>query len=174
MEVSSMAKKVLVTYGSKYGSTAEIARRVGQVLEREGLAVEVKPTGQVTDLGSYDAVVLGSAIYMGQWRKEAAAFLEENQQVLAERPVWFFSSGPTGAGDAADQMKGWRLPEKLQPAAERVHPREIVTFSGKLDPGMLNLLEKLVLKLVKAPTGDFRDWSLIETWAAGIARELRA
>ncbi len=167
-----MAKKILVAYGSKYGATAEMAGRIGQALERAGLAVEVKPAGQAGRAAAYDAVVLGSAVYMGQWQKDAAAWLEANQAELAGRPTWIFSSGPTGEGDPAQLLQNWRFPDKLQPAAERIKPRDVAVFGGKLDPGRLNLLEKLVLKMVKAPAGDFRDWDQVEAWAAGIAGEL--
>jgi len=83
-----MNDKVLVVYATKYGSTAEIAERIGQVLREAGLGADVQPADRVGDLGSYDAVVLGSAVYVGQWRKEAAKFLEVNEATLARTPVW--------------------------------------------------------------------------------------
>lgn len=118
-----MDAQVLVVYATKYGATAEIADKIGQVLRDEGLRAEVLPVDQVSDLGSSRAVVLGSAVYAGQWRKEAAAFLEDNEQALAERPVWLFSSGPTGGGDPVQLMKDWRFPEALQPIANEVAER---------------------------------------------------
>ena len=68
-------EQVLVTYASKYGATAEIAERIGQVLREAGLPVEVLPAGRVRDLSPYRAVVLGAAVYMFRWRKEAARLL---------------------------------------------------------------------------------------------------
>ena len=168
-----MDKKVLITYASKYGATAEIAERVGQVLQQVGLAVDVRPADQVSDLAPYGAVVLGSAVYAGQWRKEAAEFLAENEQALAQRPVWLFSSGPTGTGDPVELMKGWRFPEALQPVADRIRPRDIAFFGGELDLKKLNLPEKLIVKGFKAPIGDFRDWDTIQNWATAIAETLR-
>jgi menaquinone-dependent protoporphyrinogen oxidase len=167
-----MDKKVLVVYATKYGATAEIAKRIGQTLSKKGLAVDVQPADQVSDLAAYQAVVLGSAVYAGNWRKEAASFLEANQQALAERPVWLFSSGPTGEGDPVKLMKGWRFPEALQPVADRIQPRDIAFFSGEIDLDKLNLPEKLIVKGLKAPTGDYRDWEEIEAWAESIAGDL--
>jgi menaquinone-dependent protoporphyrinogen oxidase len=168
-----MDTQVLVAYATKYGATAEIAERIGQVLRQAGLATDVLPADRVGDLTPYAAVVLGSAVYIGRWRKEAATFLKANEKALAERPVWLFSSGPTGEGDAVELMKGWHFPESLQPIADRIHPRDIAVFPGALDPKKLNLIEKWTIKNVKAPLGDFRDWESITSWATAIADGLK-
>ena len=168
-----MDKKVLIAYASKYGATGEIAERVGQVLTEAGFAVDVQPADKINDLTAYNAVVLGSAVYAGQWRKETADFLTANEQALSERPVWLFSSGPTGEGDPVEMMKGWRFPETLQPFADRIQPRDIAFFHGEIDTKKLNLGEKLIVKGIKAPTGDFRDWDTIDSWAKGIAGTLK-
>jgi menaquinone-dependent protoporphyrinogen oxidase len=124
-------------------------------------------------LTGYAGIVLGSTVYAGQWRREAAHFLEANEQALANCPVWLFSSGPTGAGDLTAVMKGWRLPESLQPIVDRVQPRDIAFFGGTLDLTKLNLLEKLLVEAMKRPGGDFRYWDMICSWAMEIAVTLR-
>jgi len=164
---------VLVAYATKYGATAEIADKIGQVLRQAGLRADVLPADRAGDLTPYKAVVLGSAVYIGQWRKEAAKFLEANEKKLAGRPVWLFSSGPTGKGDPVELMKGWRFPKALQPIAERTHARDMAIFHGALDSKKLNLIEKWMIKNVKAPVGDFRDWDAITAWATAIADALK-
>ena len=168
-----MDKKILIAYASKYGATEEIARQIGIVIQTEGLVVDFLPVEQVDDLTTYHAIVFGSAVYAGQWLKEAANFLKTNQTALSERHVWIFSSGPTGEGDPVEIMKGWRFPENLQPVADRIQPHDIAFFGGVLDPKKLNLPEKMIIKALKAPTGDFRDWDVIEAWAASIAKSLQ-
>jgi len=168
-----MDVQVLVAYATKYGATAEIAERIGQVLREAGLRADVLPADRVGDLTPYQAVVLGSAVYIGQWRKEAAKFLRANETVLAEKPVWLFSSGPTGEGDPVELVQGWRFPGKLQPIADRIQPRDVAVFHGAVDGGRLNFIEKWMLKNVKAPIGDFRDWDAIAAWAASIADALK-
>ena len=167
-----MDVQVLVAYATKYGATAEIAEEIGQVLRQAGLRTDVLPADGVSDLNPYKAVVLGSAVYIGKWRKEAATFLEANEKALAERPVWLFSSGPTGEGDPVTLTQGWSFPGALQPIADRIRPRDIALFHGLLDLKKLNLVEKLMIKNVKAPVGDFRDWDTITSWAAAIAEAL--
>lgn len=168
-----MGKQVLVAYATKYGATAEIAERIGEVLRRLGLPTDVLPADRVGDLGAYQAVVLGSAVYIGQWRKEAAKFLKDNEEMLAGKPVWLFSSGPSGEGDPVELMQGWRFPGKLQPAADRIRPRDVTVFHGAVDVSKLNFLERWMLKNVQSPVGDFRDWEAITAWATAIAKELQ-
>ena len=168
-----MDTRVLVVYATKYGATAGIAEKIGQVILQAGLETDVLPTDSVNDLAPYKAIVLGSAVYVGQWRKEAVAFLENNEKTMAKLPVWFFSSGPTGEGDPVQLMQGWRFPEALQPIADRVQPRDTAFFHGALDMTKLSLAEKLLIKGIKAPVGDFRDWDAIASWAAAIANALK-
>jgi len=168
-----MGIQVLVAYATKHGATAEIAEKIGQVLREARLQVDVLPADRVDDLAPYGAVVLGSAVYAGQWRKDAVTFLEKNEAALAERPVWFFSSGPTGEGDPVALMDGWRFPGAQQPIADRIGPRDIAFFGGELDMEKLNFGERLLVKGIKAPVGDFRDWDVIRTWAETIAATLR-
>lgn len=168
-----MDHHVLVAYATKHGATAEIAEKIGQVLRRAGLRTDVLPADRVSDLTPYDAVVLGSAVYIGRWRKEAVKFLKANEPALAEKQVWLFSSGPTGKGDPVALMQGWRFPGKLQTIADRITPREIAVFHGVLDVGKLKFFEKWIIKTVKAPVGDFRDWDAITSWATAIAAALK-
>ncbi|TES90979.1 MAG: protoporphyrinogen oxidase [Anaerolineales bacterium] len=168
-----MDNRVLVAYATKYGATAGIAEKIGQVILQAGLHTDVLPTDRVSDITVYKAIILGSAVYVGQWRKEAVAFLENNEKFMSKLPVWFFSSGPTGEGDPVQLMQGWRFPEAQQPIADRIEPRDIAFFLGVLDMKKLSLAEKMLIKGLKAPVGDFRDWDAITSWATAIADALK-
>ncbi len=165
--------RALVVYATKHGATGEIAEEIGQVLRHSGVPTDVLPVDNVADLDPYAAVIFGSAVYIGQWRKEAIAFLEANEHQLADRAVWIFSSGPTGEGDPVELMQGWRLPEAQQALVDRIKPCEVVVFHGALDPKKLNFAEKMIVRGVKAPVGDFRSWNTIAAWAADIAQALK-
>jgi menaquinone-dependent protoporphyrinogen oxidase len=168
-----MNTQVLVAYATKYGATAEIAEKIGEVLRQAGLRADVLPADRVSDLTPYKAVVLGSGVYIGKWRKEAVKFLKANETVLAGKLVWLFSSGPTGEGEPVELTQGWRFPGKLQPIADRIGPHDIAVFHGAVDLNKLNFIEKWMIKNVKAPLGDFRDWEAITSWATAIADELK-
>src|SRR2546423_14354057 len=77
---------VLVTVASRHGSTREIADAIAQELRMPGIDADVRHVEEVPDLNSYDAVVLGSAIYMGNWESEANQFLQRHQSRLLTIP----------------------------------------------------------------------------------------
>ncbi|MBN1319933.1 MAG: flavodoxin domain-containing protein, partial [Thermoleophilia bacterium] len=156
----------------RYGSTREVADRVGATLRDGGLTVDVQPVENVRDLSQYAGVVLGTAYYFGKMLKTGAAFLERHRGALENMPVAFFALGPTTAADdlaeARGQMDrtlaelGW-----LEPVAKEM-------FVGKYDPAVLHGLDKLVTKLKASPlyglgAHDDRDWDAIENWAMAVA-----
>ena len=164
--------KILVTYASKYGSTAEIAASIGNTLSEAGIDVKVMSVDAVNSLKDYNAVVVGSAVYAGSWLGYAVEFIARNEKELATKPMWIFSSGPTGTGDAEELLGGWRLPEALQPVIERIKPRDVTVFHGKIDVEKLHWGERLLVRAMRGATGDFRDWNVIRQWATEISHAL--
>lgn len=165
--------KVLVAYASKYGATGDIAEKIGQVLRQAGLQVDVLPVKTAEDLHSYDAVVMGSAAYMFQWRPDAVSFLKKNQKLLAEKPTWLFYSGPLGKGDPLELVKGQRFPKSLKSVIDHIQPRDTAVFHGLINMEKLNFFEKFAFKKSPAMQGDFRDWNTIISWANSIASSLK-
>lgn len=179
------AMKVLVAYSSKYGSTKGIAEFIGEKLAQQGLQVDVREVDAVKDAGGYDAYVIGSALYMFHWMKEAKRFLSKNKGPLAKSPVWLFSSGPIGA--KTTDAKGRDLlevsgPKELDELKALVKPRDHQVFFGALDGSRLTGITGFTYRMARRseaakesmPEGDFRDWKKIEAWATQIAEALKA
>ena len=157
---------VLVTYASKHGSTQELAERIASSLNQHGVRAEVRPMNHVDGLEGYDGVVIGSAIYIGRWMKQATQFVERVRPALAGCRVWLFSSGPLGDKPGVDPPQIAELKTSLKVVEHRL-------FAGALRRERLSLVERALVKGVKAPYGDFRDWSEIDSWSASIARHLK-
>jgi len=161
---------ILVAYSSKRGSTAEIAETVAATLRREGLGVCLERCEDVRSLEGYDAVVLGSAVYMKRWRPEARRFLRRQADSLAERPLWIFSSGPFGESpDVA-----WSEPPGVVARAERLGVRGHVVFGGRLPATPSGFMERALVRDTPSEYADLRDWDEIDAWARSIASDLRA
>jgi menaquinone-dependent protoporphyrinogen oxidase len=156
---------ILVAFASKHGSTQEIAERITTRLRQMGKDVAIQSVQSVGDVRQYEAFVIGSAVYFGSWMKEATDFVRRNRDALAARPVWLFSSGPTGAASLPE-------PKEISELMTAVRPQEHREFSGRLDRHLLSFAERVVVKGVRAPEGDFRHWHAIDDWAENIARAL--
>jgi menaquinone-dependent protoporphyrinogen oxidase len=166
-----MKTRVLVSVASKHGSTAEIGRVIGDALQDKGFAVDIVPPGAVDSLDGYDAVILGSAVYLGHWLTVARDFAVRFRDELAARPVWLFSSGPVG--DPSERL-AWSLgrePADVAAIRRDVRPWDHRVFAGRLDPELLGLPHASHL-IFHGISGDFRDWDEITRWADDIADQL--
>jgi len=195
-------KKMLVTYATNAGSTAEIAEAVGEVLSQRGADVEVKAIDAVTAPGTYDAVVVGAPMIFG-WHREARAFLKHHHATLRQVPVAYFmvalsltedaenpyseidialdpdlAKPPDRPGRLTFQERFTSVTNYVQPAiqsAPDVTPVSIAFFNGKLDYGRLNIFERWFVRLAfNAQEGDFRNWQLIRDWSEGLSPALEA
>jgi menaquinone-dependent protoporphyrinogen oxidase len=161
--------RVVVTYASKHGSTEQIARCIADRLRERAVDADARPIADVKDLGDAEVVVLGSAVYMGSWMKEASQFAQRHRDTLARLHVWLFSSGPTGPVDPkVDPKKGW-TPKQIPGLVESIAPRAHRVFPGALDANELGFFERKAIKMAKAPEGDFRNWDEIRAFADEIA-----
>ena len=158
---------VLVAVASRHHATYEIGGRIVEALTAAGLSADLRRPEEIHSLDGYDAVVLGSAVYAGQWLAPAKAFADRLGPALRTRPVWLFSSGPIG-----DPPLPGGDPAGVAPIVAAIAPREHRVLTGRIEPKELNLGEKVVLKVVRAQPGDFRDWPAVESWAREIASSL--
>ncbi|MCT8336630.1 protoporphyrinogen oxidase [Methanoculleus sp. Afa-1] len=169
--------RVIVLYASMYGSTRGIAEFIAERLRQHGLEAEARSVDAAPEIRDYDAVVIGSAVYIGHWMREATEFVRKNSGVLDGRPVWLFSSGPLKPGPETLPPDAPGIePDEIGELRRLVHPRNTRVFSGALDPAKLGFSHRLIRRLPAGrdllPEGDFRNWDDIEAWAAEIAREI--
>ena len=158
--------RVLVTAATRHDATQEIAAAIGAGLTRREVDADVREITTIRDLEGYDAVVLGSAVYVGRWMRPALGFVATHRAALRARPVWLFSSGPLGpptqpvpVTDPAD------LAEVVEMSGARAHR----LFPGRLDRERLGAAERMLVRAAGAPYGDERDWEAIDAYAAEIA-----
>lgn len=166
---------VLVAVASRHGATVEIADAIGIAIHGRGFRVDVvrltEPagSGSTPDPADYEAVVLGSGVYLGRWLAPATHFVNKNEEALRDLPVWGFSSGPVGNGPADDggQLPAPDLVDALNPVGYR-------TFGGKLDRHGLGLAERAVVTLLGVHDEDNRNLDDATSWAHRIADRLQA
>lgn len=160
--------KVLIVHGSKMGGTAGIADMLASTLHEEGMTAEVRAADEVEGLESYDAVVIGGALYASRWHRDARRFVRRHWAILEQRPVWLFSSGPLD--DSA--LDGAIPPTKMVSGLmDRVGARGHATFGGALPPDAKGFPASA---MARENAGDWRDPGHIADWGHEIAADLRS
>jgi menaquinone-dependent protoporphyrinogen oxidase len=162
--------RILVVAASRHGATAEIAEAIGGALSGQRTQTDVVDIDDVHGLGEYDAVVLGSAVYMGHWLKSAAAFAGSHSAELRARATWLFSSGPVGDPPRPGESEAVSVAKIVAATGAREHR----LFAGKLEKSRLSFRERAVMRAVGGHDGDYRDWDEIRAWAEAIATSLNA
>ena len=154
--------RILVTYGSKHGSTEEVAEVVAEQLREAGLGTDLVPAAEVEDLDGYDGVVLGTALYMGRAHHDARRLLKRFHRALATTPVAVFGMGPRTLEER--DVTGSR--NQLRAALAKVpdvEPLTVAVFGGVLRPA------EQCFPFNRMPESDARDWEAIRAWAKKIA-----
>lgn len=160
--------RILVGHASRMGSTAEIAARIGEQLSAAGHDVDVRPCVDAPPAADYDAVVIGSAIYVGRWLRPATRYLQTQAPALSSRPTWLFQSGPCGAGFDLDAV---RIPRAVRRLSRRIGSAPTATFGGRLERARAT--GRLSRWMATGDlSGDFRDWELVRSWTATIVLQL--
>jgi len=163
--------KILVAYATKTGSTAEVAAEIGRVIESKGgCQVDVRPVGKLKGVDGYDAVVIGSAIHAGKWLSEATKFVKRHRETLNQVPVALFAVCLLMKEDTEENRR--TAAAYLDPVCEMVRPVEVGLFAGAMDYGKLPFILRPLIRAMKAPQGDFRDWEAIRAWASRICDRL--
>jgi len=189
-------KRILVAYATMAGSTAEVAKAVGEEIAKSGLQVDVLPTSEVSDLKAYDGVVVGGPMIMG-WHRLALRFLKKHRDLLLHIPLAEFVTAMSLTATGETSVEGVpvyvdeklpKLPEKegslnfreryarlsnyLRPVLQASRPAKPVSigvFGGRLEYGRLKWWAVLfVMLIIQAPAGDKRNWTAIRSWAAGL------
>ena len=176
-----MTQRVLIGYGSRYGSTAEVAQEMGNVLQESGAQVEVvdlrkdKPSGEIQD---YDLVVIGSGIQAGRWTKEPLEFIRKNTERLSYMKVALFVVSGYATNPENHETVQTEYLDKIVEENPGLKPIATAFFAGVFDFKKHNFaVRRLVKSIVKNQMGpgeeapdkiDSRDWDQIRGWAAGL------
>lgn len=155
---------MLVAYGTKTDCTAGVAVRIANTLVAMGLQAELRSILDDPDPSPFDAVIVGSGVRVKRWHLFAHQWVDRNSDVLRTKPLAMFTVGLALVVDPgkADEMRAYTdhiLEEN------GVKPVDIGLFNGCFDPTRFTLVERMVLRGMGAPEGDFRDWPAIEAWA---------
>jgi menaquinone-dependent protoporphyrinogen oxidase len=160
-----MTKTLLVAYATKHESTHEVAEAIADRMQVLGHRAEVRAAREVESLDGYDGVVLGGALYMGRWHRDARHFLSRHRDALAALPLAVYAMGPlaTTPDDVASSRRQLDHALAKEPT---LRPIGVAVFGGVIDPA------KLRFPFTHMEEADARDWDTIRYWTDDIAAKL--
>ena len=181
--------RVLIAYGSRWGSTEEIATRLTEFLEAEGVeaaVLDVKKDKDWPSLEGYDGVIVGSSVKVTKWMREPLAFLRRKADELRGRSVALFVSCMSVLTDP--EYARTDLLEKVAESAG-VEPVLVEAFGPVIDMGpgsrmgfldkkiaqsvMLGLSKDKGLEFDADGRNDLRDWERVKGFAHRFAESLK-
>lgn len=168
---AKMDNKILIAYASKCGSTGEIAQAMGHSLCDKGATVDVRPVKAVTSVNGYRAIVVGSAIRMGQWIPEAKDFVKKHQAQLSQMPTAFFTVHMLNVDDSTESQAA--RAQYVAPVRQLVTPSAEAFFAGKIELARMSSFDRLISNAMKAKDKDLRDWAKIRAWAQSLPATLK-
>lgn len=161
--------RVLVVAASGHGTTAEVARHIGESIAAAGHAVDVRPVDETVHIDDYDLVVVGGAIRYDRWLRGATTFVRGHRSELASTTVAFFftclalSKPGAQSTRSADQYES-----RIRTIAPELDPLTVGRFAGAVAPARMNPLLRIAARAFLAvrgvAAGDHRDWDAIDAW----------
>jgi menaquinone-dependent protoporphyrinogen oxidase len=169
--------KTLILFASKHGQTKLIAERIAAVLERDGVAVDLREAGDDSaepGVAGYDAAIVGASIHAGHHQRAVVEWAQRHRTELAALPAAFFSVCLTAADDTAESRAATARYRDEFAAATGWTPQRAVTFAGALQYREYDFATRLVMRLLMRRGGhptdasrdyDYTDWAAVERFA---------
>lgn len=165
--------KVLIAFATNYGSTYTVAEKVAEVLCGHGYMVDLRFAKNVTpaELLDYDAVIVGSCIYIEEWHEDALQFLENNQDTLSGIPVALYCvNGLLGMNfDTKEELVEEHYLQPMYTRFPKIHPVDVTAFAGVVNYRILKFKDWWLLHLMFMPRGNWTDFDAVESWAQEIS-----
>jgi menaquinone-dependent protoporphyrinogen oxidase len=172
-----MISKMLICYGSRYGTTTEVVQEMAKTAQELGVNTEtvfLKKEKAPSNFQEYDLVLIGSGIQAGQWTKEPLNFIKNNLDSLSKQKVAIFVvCGNAGSPEKCDEAQLLYL-DKMSEKYPGLAPVSTALIGGVFDFKKYNFaVRTLVKSIVKAQMPpseelpekiDFRDWDKIRDW----------
>jgi menaquinone-dependent protoporphyrinogen oxidase len=180
--------KALVVYGTRWGGSEGIAKKIGAVLRQYGITVDILNAKNAIAnaqynicIDSYKLIVVGSGIRADKWTKDTLNFIEKNVEVLKTKKIALFVSCQM-ADRIEEEVRNKAKTTYLEKTAEKydLKPISLGFFGGFLDFSKSHgLLVDFIVRINRKSLRkngldttriyDTRNWESIEEWTNELA-----
>jgi len=184
--------KVLIAYGSKHGSTAEVAERLASVLRDASSDVVAINLAEVRKSSwpkpaDFDACIIGSCIRIEKWLKPMRKYVAKHKEALSGKPLGIFVVSLSVCAGKDGHAKEKYVKDFI--AENGLDANLSAAFGGVLDISKDSNLSGMMRKIMQAAAddmrkdsgldikenekNDFRDWEQIEQFARDFSSLLK-
>ena len=179
-------KKILIVYGTRFGSTEEVAEKMKEIFENTGLITDLIDLKQVPEsawpsLKDYNGVLLGSSIKIGRWMKEPITFLKKNVDFFkGELPFGIYvcsayAADPEKRPEIRQEYIGQKITDlsinvSIYDAFGGVIDLTSATRLGWTDKKIIGMVAKNDPNFKKNERNDLRDWDQITDFGEKFAQ----
>jgi menaquinone-dependent protoporphyrinogen oxidase len=170
--------KALVVYGTRWGGTVSVAKKIGGTLKEANCTVDVVDAKtKPPTVDNYDLVVVGSGLRADKWTKETLRFLKENAHALSKKKTALFVSCLMADRETEEAQERAKRKYLLEIAEEYgLSPISYGFFGGYADFSKSHgLLVDIIIRVNRKnllkngldirKIVDTRDWNKIGAWA---------
>jgi menaquinone-dependent protoporphyrinogen oxidase len=185
-EATMDTRRILIVYGTSYGQTEKIARRIRTLLEWRGHEVTLANAAEAMPalpLDWYDGIVVGSSIIARGHQKSIDRFARTNARLLNSAPSAFFSvSASAASSNPVERAAAERLRDEFL-ARVGWHPRARASIAGAVNYTRYNFLLRWYVKWASRQGGgstdtsrdhEYTDWAQVERFAEEISELVTA
>ncbi|WP_205697075.1 flavodoxin domain-containing protein [Conexibacter sp. SYSU D00693] len=163
--------RALVVFASKHGHTRDVATRVAQALERQGVEAHLADVEHETvpDPSTYEGYVVAASVHAGQHQRAMTQWVRRHHTLLSSRPSTFLSVSLTAADDTDDSRDTTRrlIEDFLIDTGWK--PDEHHAVAGALQWREYDVATRVLMRLIArhhgAPT-DVHDDVVYTDWVA--------
>lgn len=176
--------RILVVYATRYGQTAKVAVRIGNVIRPE-YTVDVKSVAELQGVfhpAQYSGVILAGSVYFGKHQRALRDFVRAHLIFLITVPTAFVSV--SGAGGAQTEEARLQVKEYLERFRSDTawNPRMTLAVAGGVPYTRYSFVTRWFMKRLARKRGrfddtaqdyEYTDWNAVEQFALDFLAMMR-
>ncbi|MFW9785653.1 MAG: flavodoxin domain-containing protein [Candidatus Heimdallarchaeota archaeon] len=176
--------KVLILYGTRYGTTKAISNEIQKVIDDKGIItesynLEELKIKELPPLQEYTGILIGTGIKIKRWTSDVKKFVQKRKTELISNQNklgFYVCCGEAAKKNNISNAIDTYITSKLQKLG--IKPALIDAFGGCYDltegSSITGMTRKIVISIMKNEEGienpdgklhDFRDWEQIREFA---------
>jgi len=156
-------KKVLIIYGTRFGTTQNTSEKIRVFLETKEIEVSINIEDKESFLSGFDGVLIGTGIKMSMWTKKIKKVIKKYKKELSNRNFkfgFFINCGTASEKKRINEAKEKYIDKKMQKVGLTYDIAD--AFGAIYDFTETSLMGNINKKLIKSGLINDEGWEKVE------------